>query len=578
MVNLKWALCLPLLLLFSGLSAQDFRPNALPVPQTLVPTIEKMPRQPAPWRWKDWQKAALNFDSIAFRHEEKGDFFPIIWDDPVQRNGFNQPCFGLYTALGDLREGPAVNKGENHEALGAFGALIGGSLVGVDKSRQNGRNYAAMMRNYLNRDNGWNIVMNFTNKGAHIGGGYGNDWWYDVLNNVLFFALSDCYPKQKGQDELLRTIADQFVRSDSVLGKNYSYSFFDYKDMRPEKNHIPAQEDVAAGYAYILYASWLKFGDQKYLQAAKNALQVLENQKENRSYEILMSFGPLMAARMNAEAGARFDVQKLMNWTFDGDAVGREGWGVIVDNWGGYDVSGMMGSTVHNGGYGFLMNTFQLAWTMPPLVRYDQRYARAVGRWALNAANTARFFYPGEMPDSLQSLPQRKQLTKGVIAYEGLIKESIYPEHKGISPFAQGDGPLWAPGMPPESQFSVYGSCYVGFFGGVLHRTNVEKILQVNCTATDFYKKGKAFPTFLYYNPYSDTRRIKVDAGKKKVDVYDSVSRQILLKGVKGEQSIEIPADAARVLVMVPAGSKWKVKEGKLMAGGVVVDFWYREK
>jgi hypothetical protein len=248
---------------------------------------------------------------------------------------------------------------------------------------------------------------------------------------------------------------------------------------------------------------------------------------------------------------------------------------VIVDNWGGYDVSGMMGSTVHNGGYGFLMNTFQLAWTMPPMVRYDQRYARAVGRWAVNAANTARFFYPDEMPDSLQALPGRKSLTKGVVAYEGLIKKSIYPEFEGITPFAQGDGPLWAPGMPKETMFSVYGSSYVGFFGAVIRPTNVDKILQINCLATDFFKKGQAHPTFLYYNPYPTLQRVTVNVGAGKTDVYDSVSRQILHRGVRGEVSVDLPADAARVLVLVPAGSTWEVKNGHLSAGGAVVDYRY---
>jgi hypothetical protein len=221
------------------------------------------------------------------------------------------------------------------------------------------------------------------------------------------------------------------------------------------------------------------------------------------------------------------------------------------------------------------MNTFQLAWTMPPLVRYDQRYARAVGRWALNAANTARFFYPDEMPDSLQALPDRKALTKGVVAYEGLIKESIYPEYKGITPFAQGDGPLWAPGMPKETMFSIYGSSYVGFFGATFRPTNVDKILQINCLTADFFKKGKAYPTFLYYNPYAETRRIQIEVGPKKVDVYDAVSRQILQHGAYGSVDIDLAADAARVLVLVPAGSRWEVKDGKLWAGGVVVDFRY---
>jgi hypothetical protein len=149
----------------------------------------------------------------------------------------------------------------------------------------------------------------------------------------------------------------------------------------------------------------------------------------------------------------------------------------------------MMGSTVHNGGYGFLMNTFQMAWPLSAMVRYDQRYARAVGKWMLNAANTARFFYPDEMPDSLQALPQARRVNKGIVAYEGLIKESIYDRFKGITPFAQGDGPLWAPGMPEETMLSVYGSSYVGLFGAVISPTNVDRISARELHGYRFFQK-----------------------------------------------------------------------------------------
>jgi hypothetical protein len=412
-----------------------------------------MPNIPQPYFLKDWRKTTLEFDRYAYDFGTKGDFLPLIWLDTQERN-FKGPTFGLFTAIGDVREGAAINHGENHEALGAVGSLLGATLVGIDKSKQDGRNYVGMMRNYFNRENGWNVIMNFTNKGAHIGGGYGNDYWYEVYNNVLFYALGNYYPKEPGYSDIMHTIAEQFYQSSNVLGNNYSCSFFDFKTMQPGKNHVPPQEDVAAGYAFILYAAYVKFGDEKYLVAAQKALDALSSQKENRFYEALMPFGAYIGARLNAEKGAHYDVQKFLDWTFDGTATNREGWGVIVGNWGGYDVSGMVGSTIDRGGYGFAMNTFDLAWPLTATVRYDQRYARAVGKWMLNATNTARLFYPYDIPDSLQALPGKKAITKNVIAYEGLTKESGYPEHKGITPFAQGDGPQWAPGMPQETMFS----------------------------------------------------------------------------------------------------------------------------
>lgn len=552
----------------------SFQPTASPAAQAAIPRVEAMPNQPKPFALRDWRKTALDFDRYAYDFNAKGRFLPLIWMDNAGRN-FPEPTFGLFTAVGDVRFGAAINNGENHEALGALGSILGATLVGVDKSRQDGRNYVRMARNYFNRDNGWNIVMNFTGKGAHVGGGYGDDYWYDVYNNVLFYAVGNYYPREEGYAEIMRAIAEQFYKSDSVLGQNYSYSFFNFKTMTPGKNHIPAQEDVAAGYSFILYAAYQKFGDEKYLRAAKNALSVLEKQKENRSYEILMAFAPYMAARLNAEAGAQYDVQKFLNWTFDGDAAGREGWGVIVGNWGGYDVSGMSGSTLHNGGYGFAMNTFDLAWPLTAMLRYDQRYARAVGKWALNAANTARLFYPNDIPDSLQALPHRRAVAGDVLAYEGLIKESIYEQHKGITPFAQGDGPLWAKGNPPESMFSVYGSGHVGIFGGLIQPTNVPQILQIDCRATDMFRKTDAYPTYLFFNPYGGTKSVTINVGAKKVDVYDAVHRAILRRGVKGRVAFDIAGDTARLLVLAPAGGQYSVENGRLLAGGVPVDFRY---
>ncbi len=572
-----------------------------PVVQRTIARVEKMPNHPKPYLYKDWKQTTKDFDAYIFDFNQKGEFLPFIWLDTMKRN-FPQTTFGTYTALGDIRMGAAVNNGENHEALGALGAVLGATLVGIDKSKVvNGRwsmvngkskkdtiyhlpltiDYVAMLKNYFNKDNGWNIIQNFTNEGAHIGGGYCNDYWYEVHNNVLFYAVANYYPNEPGFSKLQRIIAEQYYRSDSVLGKNYSYSFFNFKTMTPGTNQIPAQEDVAAGYAFILYSAWIKFGDEKYLRAAKNAMDVLYNQKENRFYEAMMPLAAYIGARMNLEVGTHYDIQRFLDWTFNGDAVGRTGWGVLADKWGNYDVSGMLGSNIDNGGYGFLMNTFDLIMPLSALVRYNPSYARAVGKWALNASNAARFCYPYDIPDSLQAIPQYKSVTKNVIGYEGITRRTFENGHwilgnnnptaKVNSPtnlYAQGDGPNWVKGNPPTTMFSVYGSGHVGFFGGTIQKTNVPEILRIDCLKTDMYRykglnsivngqrsldKGnlppKVNPTFLFFNPYQEEKTVETNVGKKVVDVYDIVNRVFLKKGVSGKISFPIAADAARVLV-----------------------------
>ena len=557
-----------------GCASSKLMPSGSLEAQRTITRVDQMPFHPKPYAYRDWKHTALDFDRYAFDFTQKGTFLPLIWLDGQKRN-FPDTTFGLYTALGDIRMGAAVNNGENHEALGALGAVLGATMVGIDKSSQDGRNYVKMLRNYFNKDNGWKVIQNFTNKGAHIGGGYGNDYWYEVHNNVLFYSVAHFYPNEPDFDQITRTIAEQFCKSDSVLGNNYSYSYFDFKAMKGFKNHIPTQEDVAGGYAFILYSAWVKYKDPRYLKAAKNALDVLYNQKENRFYEAMMPVAAQIAARMNAEQGTNYDVNRFLDWTFDGTAVGREGWGVLRDNWGGYDVSGLAGSTVHNGGYGFLMNTFDLMLPMSSLVRYDQRYSNAVGKWVLNASNAARFCYPYEMPDSLQALPQAKGVTKNVIAYEGIIKESVYPKFKGITPFAQGDGPLWFEGMPQESMFSVYGSGHVGFFGGIIQPTNVPEILQVNCTKADFYPIEKPLETYLYYNPHADVKDVEIDLGKSTYNLYELNSRRFLTQNSSGRTLFSVQPHSSVVLVQVPTGQRLKVKNNRLYAGKVAIDYRY---
>lgn len=548
--------------------------GATPVSQISLARVDKMPFHPKPYKYRDWKKTAIDFDNYIFDFNQKGKNLPFVWLDGMKRN-FPDTTFGIYTALGDIRMGAAVNNGENHEALGALGAVLGATMVGIDKSDQKGRNFVRMLRNYFAKDNGWNVIQNFTNKGAHIGGGYCNDFWYEIHNNVLFYAVADKYRDEADFDEILYQIAEQFYKSDSVMGDSYSYSYFDFKEMKGHVNHIPTQEDVAGGYAFILYSAYQKFGDKKYLKAAQNALNVLYNQKENRYYEAMIPIAAHIGARMNAELGTNYDISKYLNWTFDGDAVGREGWGVLVDNWGGYDVSGLGGSTVHNGGYGFLMNTFDLMLPLSVIVRYDQRYSNAVGKWALNASNAARFCYPYEMPDSLQAIPEHKAITKDVIAYEGVIKESIYPEFKGITPFAQGDGPLWYPNMPKETMFSVYGSGHVGFFGGIIQATNVPEILQIDCTEADFFASQNSFDTYLYFNPYDDSKKVNIDLGKKSYHLYDLNTKQIVAKNASGNTNFTIPAQSSTVLVLIPSDKTLMSIEGKLYAGDIVVDYWF---
>lgn len=538
------------------------------VTQQAIPRVELMPNLPESHKMPDWKKKAKDFDHFVFDWNNKSKVGPLIWLDNSRRN-IDQETFGLYTAIKDIRQGKNVNNGEFHESLNSFAAILGAGLVGIDKTNQDGYNYVKMLQNYFNTENNWNIMLNNTSpKYAHLGGGYQRDWWYDVFPNALYYAICDVFPGVEGADQIQRTIAEQFLKADSTLNGNYDYSWFDYSKMEGKINHIPFQQDAAGGHAYVLLSAYLKFGDTRYLQQSKHALETLLNQSESRFYEILLPLGAYTAAYLNATAGTNYDVQKLLDWTFNGckSPTGRNGWGVIVGKWGDYDVNGLQGSITDHGGYAFLMNSIKLAWPFVPLVKYQPQYAHAIGKWMLNNASSCRLFFPQEIDDVHQWAPELKDITNDNVSYEGLRKEDDYGKEslKGISPVAIGDGPKWINGNPTESMFSVYSSSPLGILGAIVEPTDVEGILQLDCNATDFYTE-KPYPVYLYYNPY-DTDKAVTFNSVISCDLFDIISKEYVSRNVNGKTQICIPADAARIIVELPAGTSLKPLNNQIIA------------
>jgi len=325
------------------------------------------------------------------------------------------------------------------------------------------------------------------------------------------------------------------------------------------------QPGAAGCIGWLEYMAWKKSGDPKYFTAAEWGMEFLHNRDEakNPYYEAMLPYGAYLAARMNAEHGKNYDLDKVINWCFN-PSYNRPGFGMISDTWGGYDVHGLLGAI---NSYGFSMNTYAQASAMIPIARYDQRYARSLGKWILNAANAARLFYPDELPSDHQSNSEWTGDPGAVIAYEGLRSEV-----DGKSPYATGDAMGW--GMP--TNFGLYGSGFVGMFGGIISPTNKEYILQLDCLVTDIFHND-AYPTYLYFNPYVTVQTINIDVGTESVDIYDTITGTFLRTGVSGNTSFDINADSAVVAVLTPANGDitYNFSNGarQTLINGVVVNY-----
>ena len=171
------------------------------------------------------------------------------------------------------------------------------------------------------------------------------------------------------------------------------------------------------------------------------------------SYELQLPYGTYTAAKMNAELGTKYDVEKMVNWSFDRGAL--RGWGTIVGSWGGYNVSGLVGEANDAGNdYAFQLNGVQQAAALAPMVRYDKRFARAIGKWILNLSNATRLFFPGFLPSNLQDASAWSAVNdpQQVMGYEALREK-----WQNLSPYSTGDGvPDLIVGGDDESEAWVY--------------------------------------------------------------------------------------------------------------------------
>lgn len=113
------------------------------VKQVNLNRVDEMADLPQPLQIIDWKLMSKKFDQTIYDFNAKGKYWPMVWMEN-NNNNFKQPTMGMYTAVGDVRQGIENHKGMFHEAMANMGAVLGASLVGIDKSNQNGRNFTAM--------------------------------------------------------------------------------------------------------------------------------------------------------------------------------------------------------------------------------------------------------------------------------------------------------------------------------------------------------------------------------------------------------------------------------------------------
>ncbi len=525
--------------------------------QIVIPRVEQMPALPQSYAMRDWKAVAQGFDSLAFDASRQGTHLPLV---RLYENGPNYPAhggFGLHTYVG-------TRSPQSGEAITALPALVGASLVGLDKRNQFGQDWVLRAQQYFNNRPAENVYLNGPNATS------GADWWYDTMPNVFFYQLYDLYGSVGDFDRQFGLVADRWLEALVAMGGSaapwrapqMNYRAFSLSTMQPLRTGV-VEPEAAGALAWIEYMAYRQTGEARYRIGAEWAMEFLNSRTSNPSYELQLPYGALAAARMNAELGTHYDVEKLVNWTFEQGQL--RGWGSVVGTWGGYDASGLIGE-IAGEDYAFVLNGFQQAAALVPLVRYDTRFARAIGRWMVNLASASRLFYHPFLPDANQDGEAWAQQydPHGYVAYEALRERS-----GSAAPFATGDAVRggWA-----ATNLSLYSSASVGYLAALVDTTDVSGVLRLDLRVTDFFAPD-GFPTYLYYNPHQNAVQVALALPDGTFDLYDAANDVFLMRGVSGTTALDLLPDAARVVVLVPAGGAAAVVNGQLRVNGVVVDF-----
>lgn len=546
--------------------------------QLSLAAIELLPNAPSMYQMRDWRTVATNFDALAFNTTATGQYLPLVKMDNSPQSPQLQTSFGLAAYVGETRTFSETGE-PVHEAISSLGAVLGGTLVGIDKTA-GPYNWVSMTREYYVNRNGQYVVLNNPFAAS------GQSAWYDVFPNILFYSIADRYPNEVYLEPILNQIDLRFHDAVNVLtaggaAPNFNHTAYNFRTRQPTSNGIWREPDMGLGMAWMQHAAyWRKQHSDPslaatHLEAVDWALSYYEQTSANPDYEILLPFGVYAAARMNAEHGRNYDIQKLVNWVFSRSAARPTKTMISGEAWGGQDAAGLMGFTVPNTGadvrgYAFSMNTFATALPMVPMTRYEDRYSRAIGKWMLNAANAARLFYADAHAPQNQSSSFWNGDPNSSIAYEGLRHHWLGP-NDDEELFAGGD-PLEY-GWGPETDFALYGAAFSGVFGSIVKTTNVEKILQLDLLATDSFRDA-AHETYLYYNPHGTVKSVAIELGDGQLfDLYDAAANRFLARGAIGQTFFDVPADDAVMLVAIPAGGRQTIDGRRMLVDDIVVDY-----
>lgn len=576
----------------------------------LTPYVKQMLGQPANYSINNWSAISAGYTSLAFSGTTvDGSKLPVSYtagststpssctsgsSSSTYTGTYTGAAFSLPSYLGEANNS-ATGGSPRCEALPDLGALYGATLNGTDMGSYGGTDYVSQIAAYYSQ-----ITDNSSQTRGLIYDNPSFDGkcadWYTAYPTILWAQLLDHYSSSsysslrseflaaadswKSAIPTMTASHGQFWCYNFVTGSALSFgqAYPNWATDHPGET-VPNvyQPDVEIGAAWIEYLAWQLTGTTAYLTSAEQAMSDIATHQSAAStpnYEVLGFFGPLLAAKMNANNGQTLPVDTFLNWIFNNGYNGaRSGYGMLAGTWGGKSVNGLVGGSVDWGGYAFGMDTNVAVGAIAPLARYSPHNAATIGAWIMNVASNEKALYDNGLPSANQSEPSLATST-GESRVSDIPYEGLKHYYNNEAPYGTSDAQYFGSAASGWSDRGTYSAWSTAVLDKIGVTTNVSGVLSSDLLVTDT-KVGAADPSYLYYNPNSTVASVTVNVGSSAVDLYDAVSHSFVAKNVSGSQTVTIAPQSAAVLVFVPHTTSYTVTGSVLSASGVAIDFEY---
>ncbi len=537
-----------------------------------------MAKIPEPLVVRDWSAVARQYYDILLDPATRLDGKPLVVVHPEQSSSYDIASW--------------VTQSPHDEAFTCLIPVIGARLVGMEPRSLHGFNYVQAAKSWF--DDKYGVYRHGRgDRGQPVYHADIYGYWAGIQGLMLASQYPDDADFQKQQLATVRA----FLRIAQGMGCPNHASFdvlgFNFDTGKPDGRPEPMNRlGHAPSVAWPLLVGFKLTGDSVMRDCARAAMQWHIDHPGR--YEVSHVMGPLTTARLNAEYGCALDIDHVMGTRFGGGTNDRMSWKVTAGmRQGGITCDGLDGADWNGGEPGFhafAMGTFQGPAWLVPVARYDARYARDIGRYALNAAASARLFQGVGLCWDQQDHKDWKDRwdPRNLFSYEAVAAWDWSSERK-FRPYATGDAVRcgWISKKPNPDQYlaekrgwfsktalnlAPYMGNHIGFLGGIVETTEVPGILRWDCVATDWYH-APAYPTYLIYNPYPTAKTFQTDVGTKPADLYDAVSHQYVKRNMNGSTSMTLAPETAMVLVIIPTGGKAAREGNRILVNGVVVDY-----